>query len=73
MADPLNIVVDISHHNGNPDFQRAAAPESSSHPQSHSGTGFTDSKYLTNGRTRSTPACSGVLITLAPARWSCPG
>jgi len=25
MAEPLNVVVDISHHNGNPDFAQAAA------------------------------------------------
>ena len=25
MSDPINVVIDISHHNGNPDFQQAAA------------------------------------------------
>jgi lysozyme len=49
MADPLNVVIDISHHNGNPDFaQAAAAGVVGVIHKATQGTGFTDSKYLTN-------------------------
>jgi len=49
MADPLNVIVDISHHNGNPDFaQAAAAGIVGVIHKATQGTGFTDSKYLTN-------------------------
>jgi lysozyme len=49
MAESLNIVVDISHHNGNPDFQQAAAAGIVGviHKATQS-TGFTDNKYLAN-------------------------
>jgi lysozyme len=51
MAEPLNVVVDISHHNGNPDLQQAAAAGIVGviHKATQ-GTGFTDNKYLTNRR-----------------------
>ena len=49
MVQPLNAVVDISHHNENPDFQQAAAAGIVGviHKATQ-GTGFTDNKYLTN-------------------------
>jgi|SRR5215813_9089754 len=49
MADPLNVVVDISHHNGNPDFQKAAAAGIVGviHKATQ-GSGGTDNMYDTN-------------------------
>lgn len=58
MADPLNVVIDISHHNGNPDFQQAAAAGIVGviHKATQC-TGFTDNKYLTN-RQKAVPVAS---------------
>lgn len=49
MADPLNVIIDISHHNGNPDFaQAAAAGIVGVIHKATQGTGFTDDMYVTN-------------------------
>ena len=49
MAEPLNVVIDISHHNSNPDFQQAAAAGIVGviHKATE-GLTFQDSMYLTN-------------------------
>ncbi|HLG12986.1 MAG TPA: glycoside hydrolase family 25 protein [Blastocatellia bacterium] len=49
MADPLNVIIDISHHNANPDFQQAAAAGIVGviHKATQ-GTTFKDSAYTTN-------------------------
>ena len=49
MGDPINVVIDISHHNANPDFSRAAADGIVGviHKATQ-GLTFTDSAYLTS-------------------------
>lgn len=49
MAESLNVVVDISHHNGNPDFQQAAASGIAGviHKATQ-GLTFVDPMYATN-------------------------
>ncbi|HEU4388166.1 MAG TPA: glycoside hydrolase family 25 protein [Blastocatellia bacterium] len=49
MAEPFNVVIDISHHNANPDFQQAAAAGIVGviHKATQ-GTTFKDSAYETN-------------------------
>ena len=49
MPDPLNVVIDISHHNANPDFQQAkAAGIVGVIHKATQGLNFTDSMYVTN-------------------------
>lgn len=49
MADTINVVIDISHHNGNVDLVQAAADGIAGiiHKATQ-GTGFTDPAYVTN-------------------------
>jgi len=49
MAEPLNVVIDISHHNANPNFQKAAAAGIVGviHKATQ-GLGFKDPTYVTN-------------------------
>ncbi len=49
MADPLNVIIDISHHNANPDFtQAAAAGIVGVIHKATQGLNFKDSTYQTN-------------------------
>ena len=49
MADPLNVVIDISHHNANPDFQQArAAGILGVIHKATQGLTYKDPMYLTN-------------------------
>jgi lysozyme len=49
VAEPINVIIDISHHNANPDFQQAveAGIVGVIHKATQ-GTGFTDNMYETN-------------------------
>src|SRR5258706_7209929 len=49
MPDPLNVVIDISHHNANPDFQQAkAAGILGVIHKATQGLTYKDPMYLTN-------------------------
>src|SRR5262249_3871650 len=49
MAEPMNVIIDVSHHNANPDFaQAAAAGIVGVIHKATQGLGFKDSMYQTN-------------------------
>lgn len=69
MSDPLNVIIDISHHNGNPDFQQAAAAGILGviHKVTQ-GLSFKDSMYQINRQKALDAGCSVALIISAPAQ-----